>query len=495
MDVRYGVNFPLVGGARASTPTAIGIVADAARVADPELADRIESATSWRSDYVEYFAELTALSADPWAAVAIATAGLDSMRRRIRILDGGSDDSGRETALCEAATVDQCAHSELRLAGSTAPADRLEIPYRGAVLAGSSLRDQLKRWREVGVVEPGFVSSIELAIDNPDILRVPGRRVALVGAAAEMGPLEALTMWGADVLALDVPVPRVWERIRAIASVGAGTVTVPVCGETPGIDIVREPMEAVAWILGQTSPTTGLVFGMHAYADGGEHVLLSAAADTIGGALSRERDTALAYLGTPTDSYLVPGVVMDDSRRRWDNRSALLKVTQEAARALTGGGVFRPAYAADHDGDDWGVADVMIPIQGPNYALAKRMQRWRSIAVASRGGLASFNVAPASWTASVTKNRVFNVAYSGASHFGVEIFPADTARWLMAAKLAADLATEPSAGESAHPEALMYADANHGGFWRTAYEPKSVLGVAALAGLPTTVVQDLRARI
>ncbi|WP_460852148.1 hypothetical protein [Nocardioides montaniterrae] len=128
---------------------------------DPHLAEQVSASRTWRSEYIESFASLTALSADPVDAVGIAAAGLDSMRRRMRLRQG--DD---EVPLSEASYVDQVAPATVRVEGSASPAVRLEIPYRGTMLSGSRLRDQLHCWLEAGVVEPGFVSSIEPAPDD-----------------------------------------------------------------------------------------------------------------------------------------------------------------------------------------------------------------------------------------------------------------------------------------------------------------------------------------
>jgi hypothetical protein len=61
--------------------------------------------------------------------------------------------------------------------------------------------------------------------------------------------------------------------------------------------------------------------------------------------------------------------------------------------------------------------------QGPNYALAKRMQQWRAILARSRGGNVSFSIAPATATSSVLSNKMFAAAYGGAHNWKpVEIF-------------------------------------------------------------------------
>ena len=86
----------------------------------------------------------------------------------------------------------------------------------------------------------------------------------------------------------------------------------------------------------------------------------------------------------------------------------------------------------------------------------------------------------------MTKNRVLAAAYAGAHHFGIEIFAPDTTSTLMAALLVHDLNTKPSS--RSHPERLFSDGAAHGGLWRAAYEPRSALGIAALAGLPSVLV-------
>ena len=46
--------------------------------------------------------------------------------------------------------------------------------------------------------------------------------------------------------------------------------------------------------------------------------------------------------------------------------------------------------------------------------------------------------------------------------------------------------------QRAHPEELFSEAAAHGGLWRVGYEPKTALGVAAVAGLPGSLRRRLR---
>ena len=103
---------------------------------------------------------------------------------------------------------------------------------------------------------------------------------------------------------------------------------------------------------------------------------------------------------------------------------------------LSGGRLLRRAYVP---GSDPGINDSLVPQQGPNYALAKRLQRWRATLARRDGGLVSMNVAPPTRTRSVFKNRALAAAYAGAHRFGRRGVRAATSNVLMAALLVHDL--------------------------------------------------------
>jgi hypothetical protein len=468
------VRFPEVDGRRSTTATCRRIVADAARTTDPELAERIESCERWRSEYATFIRELTTLAADPRRAVAIADAGLDSMRRRL-VVEG---DGGSETlsgALDGAPASPTRGTGEIR--GSGTSPERLEVPYLGRMLHGAPLHEQLDRWMRAGTVEPSFAQAIRVVAEHPEWLSLPGRTVALVGAGSEIGPLEPLCAWGADVLAIDVHDGDLWARIGEIARRGSGTVRLPISSDgSPGLDVIAELAETCAWLEANLAGSVP-VLGMYAYADGGAHVLLSGAFDALACELtSRLGTVALAYLATPTDAYLVPDAAVERAQAAYHARRAR-RLLQAPLKLLSRGRLYRPAYARGVP-----VADALVEQQGPNYAVAKRLQRWRGLLAAAAGEQVSFNVAPATWTRSVTRNRVLAAAYAGAGRFGIEVFEPATTRVLMAAMLVHDLHREPPTGP---PGELMFSDgAAHGGLWTAAYEPRSVLGIAALVGLP-----------
>jgi len=475
-----GVSFPEVDGRRSTTATCRAILADAAAAVDPALQERIGSCTRWRRDYVEHLRELTALSAGREPALAIAHGGVQSMRTRLSMERGG-----RTVSLAHAlqSFEPSVAFGTGRVSGSERPVTALRVPYRGKELEGRSLSEQLDRWVGAGSVEPSFAEAVGRVIEHPEWLSLPGRKVALVGAGAEIGPLQPLCTWGAEVIALDVPDARVWRRIGELARGGAGTVQMPLAPDgSAGLDVVRLLPEARQWLM-QTLADDDLALGMYAYADGGTHVRLSAAFDALAtDVLERRPRSALSFLATPTDAYLVDQQTVARSRAAYADRR-VRKVLQTPAQLLSGGRLFAPAYRGPAP-----VADALVPQQGPNYAIAKRLQRWRGVLASAAGQRVSFNVAPATWTRSVTKNRVLAAAYAGARHFGVEIFAPATTRTLMAAMLVHDLHQEGS-DAGTEPERLFSDNAAHGGLWSAAYEPRSALGIAALAGLPSTVLR------
>ena len=113
-----------------------------------------------------------------------------------------------------------------------------------------------------------------------------------------------LCAWGADVLAIDLPDDAVWLRVRELARRGAGTVRMPVSSDgTTGVDIVADLPAAHAWLTGNLNGAEP-VLGMHAYADGGAHVLLTGAFDALSTAVTAKHPSSARHTSrrrpTPT---------------------------------------------------------------------------------------------------------------------------------------------------------------------------------------------------
>jgi hypothetical protein len=488
-DQPRGVAFPRTADGRRST-AAVGrtVVADALRAVDPAGALAAEQETNWRSGYLSHFRRaVEAGLGAPGDAVAIAGSGLDSLHTRMSAVLP----DGQETSVDGLLTADaERSPGTVEVHGDAEPETELSLPYHGERLRGDELLRRLDGWAEDGVIEPSCAAAVREVVAHPEWLRLEGRTVAVLGAGAEIGPLPSLLRWGARVAAVDLPSPEIWTRVLATARRSAGALVLPVDGPASdgaadgdadlaaraGADLIAE-VPAVADWLGSLDGT--LVVGNYVYADGGTNVRVSVAVDVLTRRLQAARDGVdLAFLATPTDVFAVPGDAVDQATRSYEQRSSTAKLLGRPLRGLSGGRLLRRAY---RPGVDPGIIDSLVPQQGPNYALAKRLQRWRATVARDAGTTVSLNVAPPTRTKSVVKNRALAAAYAGAHRFGVEVFEPATCNVLMAALLVHDLNTGGGPRHEHTWQDEAYAAA-HGGLWRAPYAPRSALGLAALLG-------------
>ena len=481
-EPELGVVFPRAADGRRST-AAVGraVAADALLAVDPAGSRAAEQETNWRTGYLVHFRRLleAGLGARP-DAVSIAQDGLASLHDRMRVL--GAD--GREAPLSKWSDVlpaEQLATAEVH--GAAQPETELSLPFHGHRLRGDELHRRLDTWVRDGVMEPSAAEAVRTVMANPDWLSLQGRTVVVLGAGAEMGPLQALLRWGARVAAVDLPRPPVWERLLDTARDSAGTLLVPVRDgrEEPdpahvGADLTAEVPTVASWL---AHVEGDLVLGNYVYADGASNLTVSMAVDELTSRLLTDREgTALAFLATPTDVFAVPADAVRQSTGAYEGRSRAARLLGRPLRAASAGRLLRRAYVP---GADPGINDSLVPQQGPNYALAKRMQRWRAVVAREQGVTVSMNVAPPTRTRSVVKNRALAAAYAGAHRFGVEVFEPATSNVLMAALLVHDLHTHGGPRHE-HPWQDEAFAAVHGGLWRSAYAPRSALGLAALLG-------------
>jgi hypothetical protein len=477
-------------GKRSSIALGRAVFADALRAVDAEGAAAIDGERAWHQRYPLHVVRLVEAGArSPDAALAVARAGLGSLHARLRFADAAG-----ERALPEALAGANHDWRVARLSGQGpgAPAP-LAVPFGEAMLSGDALRRRLDAWLDAGRIEPSHAAMLHWVMDHPEALDLSDQRIVLLGACAEMGPLAWLSRWRAQLVAVDLPRPAIWRRIVDTVRTGNGTLHAPVRGgggddaeavvAHGGADLLTDLPGLVAWLCDSDRPLT---LGAYAYLDGALHVRVSAAMDTIQAAvLARRPDSTLAMLATPTDAYAVPAEVREAAHARYARRGypAML------AAGLSDGRLMKRNLDREvigSDGRRWGVADSMVVQQGPNYALAKRVQQWRALAARADGAHVSIHVAPPATTLSVVKSKVLANAYRGAIRFGVEAFHPRTASALMAACLVHDLRNPAALAHPqvplAHPLDLLVHGAAHGGLWRIAYQPRTVLPLAAVMG-------------
>ena len=482
-----GVRFRPVDGRVSTTAAAKHILATAHETVDPRLAEEIRAEADWRHRYPAYLCRITALAArDAAAGLAAARAGLRAAEESFSFTDAGGT-HGLAEAVRDATPPPPTG----RWDGGGARVERLEVPYGRQVLHGDPLRRQLDAWVTAGAVEPAFAEAVRRVADTPSWLDLRDTTVALLGAGAELSPAPPLLAWGATVAAIDLPRPGIWQRLRAHTAAGAGHLLHPRGPHgADGLDLLAAAPAARAWLSSLDVP---LVLGNYGYADGERFVRVTMAIDAVSAVLLDERrDTRLAHLATPTDVYAVGEhclAASSEHRRGVAGRVAAL------ARRVTRSRAFVPGYAqlVDTEAGPVGIVDSLILQQGPNYALAKRLQRWRAAAARADGHVSSVHVAPPTRTLSVVKNPALAAAYDGAGVFGVTVFPPATTLALMSAVLVHDLrnpgaAARPGSGPGSVEHQLL-GEAAHGGIWHAGWEPRTAFGLAAALGAPRALAR------
>ncbi len=325
----------------------------------------------------------------------------------------------------------------------------------------------MTRWEHAGVLEPSAAEALRRCVRHPDWFDLGDRTLALLGAGSEAGPLRWLALWRANLVAVDVPRADTWRRIVAAVDDGNATLVAPQLGA----DLLTDTPRIAAWL---RSLGCALDLASLAYLDGERHVRVSLAMDAIAAAVGAARaDTTLAWMATPTDVFAVPEAAARAAMAAFDERDRFFHPNVE--RLVDGPG-----------GRRYGIVDSLVIEQGPNYALAKRLQQWRAIVERAAGRRVSLNVAPSTTTTSVVKNPALAAGFAGADTFGIEVFEPETTNAVMAAMWVHDLRCDASAANPAlplaHPFELFMDGAIHGGLWRGAYLPRSALPFAAALG-------------
>jgi hypothetical protein len=480
-----GLQWPLdAKGKRASGAPGQRIVAAALQGLDASAADAIVAERDWRHAYPRHWRALVQAQAErPVDVVASARAGLAAAWRELPFVR-----AGQPLALGDAMRSPQRSPQTLQLRGSgdAAPAP-WTVPHQGRELRGDALARQIDRWEKAGVCEPAHAAALRDCLAHPEWFDLSDQHLVLLGAGSEAGPLAWLAKWRANLVGVDLARAATWKRIAGTVAAGNATLTAPFAPGQPldtahaGADLLADTPDIAAWLvsLGQPLSVANL-----AYLDGERHVRVSLAMDAISATLcAADARTQLAYMATPTDVFAVPEALANAVMQRYADRGVVKKLAQFGARLSSGGRGFAPHMQALVEAGDfgqWGLVDALVVEQGPNYALAKRLQQWRALVARADGHRVAFNVAPSTTTASVVSNPLLAAGFRGAKAFGVEVFEPATTNALMAAMWVHQLRTEPR--DFAHPLKLLVHTANHGGLWRLPYLPRSVLPMAALLG-------------
>ncbi len=492
-----GLQFPISSNQHKPSTSKTGreIIAEALAQTAHKTAVRAGAEKNWRKQYPKYFKALVEQGIRTQQnPISIAQAGLHKAHQVFEFYRDGQKFPLKDVMQLPAQPL-----YTVQMKGVSEAEPEWYVPYRGEKLQGEALLAQIQQWQNRGIIEPSHADALRAAAAHPEWFDLSDRTMVLFGAASEAGPLTWLSKWKANIAAVDLPNPQVWGKILDIIKRGNATLYAPCTEqltedtseaklkEKLGANLLTQIPEIAQW-LAQSSHQLDLA--AIAYLDGEKHVRVSMAMDAIMQYVSAQKpDTSLMYMCTPTDVYAVPADVIDASAAKFAQRSKTQQLLSASISSLSRQHLFQQNLhdlIESDNGIRYGIADCLVVEQGPNYALAKRIQQWRATLARSQGQRVSINIAPSTTTRSVTKNPLLKAAFNGAKLFDVEAFSPETTNAIMAALWVHDLRNPASVAnpdvQLEHPLQLMMSGANHGGLWRVAYLARTALPFAALYG-------------
>ncbi|MFC4952290.1 hypothetical protein [Acinetobacter puyangensis] len=487
-----GIQFPVLEQTGKPSTSGFGktvIHAALQAAAAPQSVDVLKE-KNWRRNYPYYFKALVQHSIQSVdAALKIAEKGLHTAQQALVF-----HRDGKTYTLNDAMQSPQdfsFAKFTLKGEGNKEIAE-WGIPYHGKFLTGQALLEQIDIWQTNGIIDPTHADALKTVYQHPEWFDLSQRTVVLFGAASEAGPLTWLSKWKANIVAIDLPNEKIWQRIQDTIRKGNATLIAPMQqgknGERVlGVDLLQQAPEIASWLASfrQQLDLAGI-----AYLDGEKHVRVSLAMISIMQKISQlKSDSSIMFMLTPTDIYAIPKRVIEAIEQRKQKRTQIEKFLSKAVNKVSFSHFFQPndesLYASDN-GQQYAIADCMVVEQGPNYALAKRLQQWYALIARQQGQKVSINIAPSTTTRSVIKNPLLKAAFEGADLFGVEAFSPETTNAIMAALWIYDLNCPDSVANPQntleHPLKLIMENANHGGLWYVPYLARTALPFAAIYG-------------
>ncbi len=365
------------------------------------------------------------------------------------------------------------------------------IPYHGKKLQGEALLQQIDLWEQQQIIEPSHAKALRILNQHPEWFDLSKRTMVLFGAGSEAGPLSWLAKWRANIVAIDLPHPAIWDKITKVIEKGNATLIAPQMKvadkQQLGANLLTQTPEIANWLntFSETLDLAGI-----AYLDGEKHVRVSIAMISIMEQVSQHKpDSSIMFMLTPTDIYAIPKAVVQSIQDKIKQRPIVEKLLTKSIHNISLNNFFKPnlkQLIQSDNGQQYGISDCMVIEQGPNYALAKRLQQWYAITTRARGQKTVINIAPSTTTHSVVKNPILKAAFSGADLFKVETFNPETTNAIMAALWIHDLNNPESATNPDkkldHPLELIMENANHGGLWHVPYLARTALPFAAAYG-------------
>ncbi len=405
-----------------------------------------------------------------------------------RVASGAGGDIARHLALAlrpfvrwQQAETDCALHEALQQTADAFPLESCQLPgqagwrpsfvYRGERWDAERLTELGALLANRGIITAAASEALDwLSVHalNGGVLALPGRRIAMLGAGAEMAPTRHWLEAGADVLWLDTaPPPQDWLTSKELA----GRLFWP----GTGVDLLTQPREVLATLIAFADGTP-LDVGLYAYAPGQARELrLTGVMNALVDALPADLLSSVTMLVSPT----TPTAMSAADRAAMSARRSARPVWEAGAdltRLLGRGG----GCAVD---DEAAATRTVVSIQGGSYQAAQYLgkiataQTW-----ATHGQLgvdSPQRLRVSANTAAITRTRsldhpVFAAAFGGAAAFGIETLVPRQSRCLNGLLALHDWL---------HPELpVPGAIRVHGGIHTLPYPLGSALRVAAAIG-------------
>lgn len=454
--------------------TTLGRQVLAAASSNPELTEEIASVKNWRKQYLPIFRKVAKLEMmSSFSALDVASRGLAEFEQSVL-----TDDSRvLMEVVREAWRKSKDAVALVAIRGTGA----LVVPKINA-----------EKFVAQKLAEPGILE----ALRDFNLEKIDENLLVALAGGAEYSPARTWLDWGGTVAIVARNRKELWQELIAHTRNSSGTLYVPVLKSRVGqIDVqnlnddelasvagldLTEDFEAIAGWMSMLARTDGrrIVLGSYAYAPGVKHLQAQAVqhclARTITEALPKSR-VVLTWLATPTDSYVVSDDIKLDIDQRFNKRSLITRIRDVLFMVRK----HNPETFEDETGRRLLVIDSTSSLQGPSYALAKRLQRWLAYQQVFADRNVAYLVSPPAKTKSVLNVRILHATYAGSPKFGLIPFEVKDAVELSAALLICVL-NDP---KKLNPMSSYLDLAVHGGLWRLIYRPSDAWRASTIRGL------------
>eukprot|EP01060_Flectonema_neradi_P006633 TRINITY_DN144_c5_g1_i1.p1 TRINITY_DN144_c5_g1~~TRINITY_DN144_c5_g1_i1.p1 ORF type:complete len:505 (+),score=91.93 TRINITY_DN144_c5_g1_i1:117-1631(+) len=480
---RDGIQWPLTGSKVSTLATGKKVWIAAAGAVDEDLKKKIKAESNWRANYSKYVVQLADLQAESEkAALDSSRKGIEAILNEFKFCRDGKE---HNLNLSELSSLVTTKFETFTTTGSGDIKPSIVVPVGDESLSGNSLLQKLKQWCEFGSAESSIVDSVAEMNDLSKIqAALKGRVFVLLGATSAAGPARFLLQLGATIAAIARPGSKMDDLI-SYSKKTTGTLIAPQLGSKIGADVLTQTPEIIEWLT--SSPALSgnqQVIGSYIYLDGEAHVRASVAMDLISqGVLNSKKDTAFVYLASPSTAHAMSLEAHKDSGKRYDMES--VDILSKCCTYLNPFRLCcytrnsRPLVKNADSGEKIAICNGIVNFQGPNYALAKTFQNWRSMVSRSDGIVVSANLAPPMYTESICHVKTAMAGLNGFQGFKpMAAFHPDTVAPILTLVLLWDLVSDKSTAQPAtkmiSPTQLFVQNSFHGGTWRCPYQQDSI---------------------